>query len=177
MARSKRRLSLPRTSRGPRTPLRPGAWGGGLGLLVVAAGLIVIGIGWNGAAGAGGQVRGVTDLRAQLPWLLSGGLLGLALVVFGAALVIVHNARIDRSRLEVKLDELVDAIGRGGAAAAAPSSAAGLYVAGGSSYHRPDCRLVDGRDDIRYVTLAEAEAAALMPCRVCRPEAAETLAH
>jgi hypothetical protein len=176
MARSKRRrLTLPRA---PRAALRPGVWGGGLGLVVIAAGLIVIGIGWNGAAGAGGQIGGVTDLRAQLPWLLSGGLLGLALVVFGAALVIVHNARVDRSRLEVKLDELVDAVARGtSGVAAAPSSAAGLYVAGGSSYHRPDCRLVGGRDDIRYVTLAEAEAGALAPCRVCRPEAAETLAR
>jgi hypothetical protein len=176
MARSKRRrLSLPDK---PRPSFRPGAWGGGIGLLVVAAGLVVIGIGWNGAAGAGGQIGGVTDLRAQLPWLLSGGLLGVALVIFGAALVIVHNARVDRSRLEVKLDELVDAVARGtSGAAAAPSSAAGLYVAGGSSYHRPDCRLVGGRDDIRYVTLAEAEAGALAPCRVCRPEAAETLAR
>lgn len=171
MARSKRRkVTFPRLS------LRPAAWGGGLGLVIVGAGLIVIGIGWNGAAGGGGQIGGVTDIRAQLPWLLSGGLLGLALVVFGAAMLIVHNARVDRARLEVKLDELVDAVGRG-AAAAAPSSAAGIYVAGGTSYHRQDCRLVDGRDDIRYVTLDEAESADLRPCRVCRPEVAETLAH
>jgi hypothetical protein len=182
MARlGRRRMSLPdapppTSSRRP--SFRPAAWGGGLGLVVIAVGLIVIGIGWNGAAGAGGQIGNVTDLRAQLPWLLSGGFIGLALVVFGAALVIVHNARVDRSRLEVKLDELVDAISRGAAGtAAAPASAAGLYVAGGASYHRPDCRLVGGRDDVRYLTLAEAEAAELNPCRVCRPEAAETLAH
>src|SRR3954465_12495401 len=104
-----RRVNVPR--------LRPGAFGGGLGLVVIAAGLIVIGIGWNGAAGAGGQIGGVTDNRAQFPGLLSGGLLGLALVVFGAALVIVHNARVDRSRLEVKLDELVDAVAKAGTGA------------------------------------------------------------
>ena len=94
--------------------LRPGAFGGGLGLVVVAVGLLVIGIGWNGAAGAGGEINGIPTLSAQLPWLLSGGILGLGLVVFGAALVIVHNARVDRARLESKLDELVEAVGRGG---------------------------------------------------------------
>lgn len=167
----------PPATSGRRLNLRPGALGGGLGLVIIAVGLIVIGIGWNGAAGAGGQINHVTDLRAQLPWLLSGGFVGLALVVFGAALVIVHNARVDRSRLEVKLDELVDAVSRANGASTAPASAAGLYVAGGASYHRPDCRLVDGRDDVRYVTLAEAEAGELRPCRVCKPEAAETLAH
>jgi hypothetical protein len=180
MARSskRRRMSLPSLSRGTGPRIRPAAFGGGLGLLVVAVGLIVIGIGWNGAAGGGGQIGGVTDLRAQLPWLLSGGLLGVALVVFGAALVIVHNARLDRSRLEVKLDELVDAVTRGAAGAGpAPTSAAGLYVAGGSSYHRPDCRLATGRDDVRYVTADEAAAANLAPCRVCQPEVAETLAN
>src|SRR3954453_1661043 len=144
-----RRVNVPR--------LRPGAFGGGLGLVVVGAGLLVIGIGWNGAEGAGGEINGIPTLSAQLPWLLSGGILALGLVVFGAALVIVHNARVDRARLESKLDELVDAIGNGGSAAAmvAPSSAADLYVAGGTSYHRPDCRLVTGRSDIAYVTGAE----------------------
>src|SRR3954465_479360 len=104
-----RRVNVPR--------LRPGAFGGGLGLVVVAAGLLVIGIGWNGAAGAGGEINGIPTLSAQLPWLLSGGILGLGLVVFGAALVIVHNARVDRARLESKLDELVDAVGRPGGSA------------------------------------------------------------
>jgi hypothetical protein len=171
MARGKRRrLSL-------RMPnIRLSGFGGGIGLLLVAAGLLAIGIGWNGAAGAGGQIKGVTDLRAQLPWLLSGGLLGVALVTFGAAMLMVHNARIDRSRLEAKLDELVDAVSRG-AGVAAPTSAAGLYVAGGASYHRPDCRLVGSREDVTYVTASEAAANGLRPCRVCQPETADTLAN
>ena len=151
-----------------------------MGLLVVAVGLLVIGIGWNGAAGAGGEINGIPTLSAQLSWLLSGGILGLGLVVFGAALVIVHNARVDRARLETKLDELVEAVGRGGGnstAVLAPSSAAGLYAAGGASYHRPDCRLVTGRGDVEYVTGAEVAARELKACRVCRPEAVETLTH
>src|SRR4051794_41864483 len=114
---SKHRMSMPR--------LRPGAFGGGLGLVVVAAGLLVIGIGWNGAAGAGGEINGVPTLSAQLPWLVSGGILCLGLVVFGAALVIVHNARGGPARLEGKLDELVEAGGPGGGGGAAPSAAGG----------------------------------------------------
>jgi hypothetical protein len=160
--------------------LRPGAFGGGLGLVVVAVGLLVIGIGWNGAAGAGGEINGIPTLSAQLPWLLSGGILGLGLVVFGAALVIVHNARVDRARLESKLDELVEAVGRGGGSSSAvitPSSAADIYAAGGASYHRPDCRLVTGRGDVAYVTGAEVAARELKACRVCRPESVETLAN
>src|SRR3954447_12102865 len=97
-----RRVNVPR--------LRPGAFGGGLGLIVVAAGLLVIGIGWNGAAGAGGEINGVPTWRGQLRWLLPGGILGLGLVVFGAALVIVHTPRVARARLEGKLDELVEAV-------------------------------------------------------------------
>jgi len=154
---------------------RFGALGGGLGLVVVAAGLIIIGIGWNGAAGAGGQINGQTDLRAQLPWLLSGGILGLGLVVFGAALVIVHNARLDRARLETKLDELVDVLAKSGTDT--PASVAGIFVSGGSSYHRPDCRLVAGRTDVGYVTSAEAADRGLSACRVCHPETAETVSR
>jgi hypothetical protein len=163
--------------------IRPGAFGGGLGLVVVAAGLLVIGIGWNGAAGAGGEINGVPNLSAQLPWLLSGGVLGLGLVVFGAALVIVHNARVDRARLETKFDELVDAFSRGAAGGpsggnvATPSSAAGIYAAGGTSYHRPDCRLVSGRSDVNYVTGAEVADRGLSACRVCKPDTVEVVSH
>lgn len=155
--------------------LRFGVFGGGVGVLLVAVGLLAIGLGWNGAAGAGGQINGVTNLSAQLPWLLSGGFLGLALVVFGAAMVVVHNARVDRARLEAKLEQLIEVTQAG--SPLTPTSAAGLFVAGASSYHRPDCRLVGGRSDVGYVTGTEANAQGLTPCRVCKPESVETLAN
>jgi hypothetical protein len=166
----KKRFSLPR--------LRAAGIGGGFGLLVIAIGLLVIGLGWNGMAGGGGEVNGVPNLNAQLPWLLSGGILGLALVVFGAAMIVVHNARTDRARLEAKLDEIVQAMARGGAGSAAyptertaTSTATGTFVAGASAYHDPSCRLVQGRDDVTYITAADAADQSLKPCRVCKPAA------
>lgn len=173
--RKRRRLSLRMPS------IRTGPFGGGLGLLVVVVGLIAIGVGWNGMAGAGGQVNHVSDLRAQLPWLISGGVLGLALVVFGAALIVVHNARADRARLEAKLDELIVAANRtptaSGAGSAPGPTAAGaeMFVVGGGTYHRPDCRLVDGRDDVARVTARETTERGLRACRVCGPATTETV--
>lgn len=169
----RRRLALPK--------LRAAAIGGGFGLFVVAAGLLAIGIGWNGMAGGGGEVNGVPNLNAQLPWLVSGGILGLALVVFGAAMIVVHNARTDRARLEAKLDEVVAAMSRGGSAGIGPAypgepapQLSGTYVAGGSAYHRQECRLVSGRSDVDLVTIDQATEQGLRACRVCKPT--ETLA-
>ena len=167
----KRRFSL--------SKLRAAAFGGGFGLLVIAIGLLVIGLGWNGMAGGGGEINGVPNLNAQLPWLVSGGILGLALVIFGAAMIVVHNARTDRARLEAKLEELVQVVSRGTtsttaypAERAATPTAVGTFVAGASAYHDPSCRLVQGRDDVTYVTAVEAADQNLKPCRVCKPAAA-----
>src|SRR5690349_18542276 len=115
----KRRFRLPK--------LGAAGFGGGLGLLIVALGLLAIGLGWNGMAGGGGN--GVPNLNAQLPWLISGGILGLALVVFGTAMIVVQNARSDRARLEAKLDELVEALGRNGSATATPYPSAPSFAA------------------------------------------------
>ena len=151
-----------------------GPFGGTVAVVLVAAGLLVIGIGWNGAAGSGSYVNGVPDIRAQLPWLISGGCLGVALVVIGAALMVTQSHRTDRARLEARLEELSDALramggapprGRGRAGAAT-----GMVVAGASSYHRPDCRLVEGRDDAEHLAPAEAQARGLSPCRICKPQ-------
>jgi hypothetical protein len=171
--KNKRRIPLPR--------LGAAGIGGGFGLAVIAIGLLVIGLGWNGMAGGGGEVNGVPNLNAQLPWLLSGGILGLALVVFGASMIVVHNARNDRARIEAKLDEVVQAMSRGAVATATretypfePASttkAARVFVAGASAYHDPSCRLVQGRDDVTYVSATEAADQSLKPCRVCKPAA------
>ena len=151
-----------------------GPFGGTVAVVLVAAGLLVIGIGWNGAAGSGSYVNGIPDIRAQIPWLISGGCLGVALVVIGAALMVTQSHRTDRARLEARLEELSDAIRvMGGGAGGGRSRAAvapGMVVAGASSYHRPDCRLVEGRDDAELLTPAEAGGRGLSPCRICKPE-------
>jgi hypothetical protein len=56
--------------------------------------------------------------------------------------------------------------------AAAPTAAGpgeAMVVAGRSSFHRPDCHLVSGRDDMAQMTQLEAEAQSLTACRVCKP--------
>jgi hypothetical protein len=142
---------------------RPGPYGGLLALGIIALGLVAIGLGWNGAAS-------YIDYRRQFPYLISGGLLGLGLIVFGAALMIVQAAREDRARLEARLEEIAALLARGVAQDTAPQDLAGLVVAGASSYHSPSCRLAEGRDDASYLTSAEARSRGLTACRICRPD-------
>jgi hypothetical protein len=145
----------------------PGKLGGLLALVFVGVGLLLIGLGYNGMASN-------TAVAAQMPYMLSGGLLGLALVVFGAGLMVNHSAREDRQRLEGLLQQLLEVQQDGVIGARVPSDADGLYAAGTTSYHRPGCRLVDGREEVAYVTAEEAAARELKPCRVCQPETSST---
>ena len=147
----------------------PGAFGGKAGIALSAVGLLGIGIGWNGAAGQ-------LSILGQVPYILSGGLLGIALVVVGAAMLVVQNSREDRAALEAKLDLLAEAILESGgrAPADAPRDLSGLVVAGTASYHVPKCRLVDGREQTEYLTPTEAAGRRLKPCRVCQPESDRT---
>ncbi len=144
----------------------PGKLGGLLSLAFVALGLLFIGLGYNGMASN-------TAVAAQMPYLLSGGLVGLSLVVFGTGLMINHGAREDRQRLEGVLLQLLEAQ-HGALGSRVPADAEGLFAAGTTSFHRPTCRLVDGREEVAYVTGDEARARDLKPCRVCQPEAEVT---
>ena len=160
------------TTRQSSAQARLTTFGGRIALGVVAIGLVIIGLGYNGIAGAGGSINNVPALVAQMPYLLSGGAVGLALVILGAALMVTQSARADRVRLEAKLDVLIELQSEavGTTRTAAPSNVEGLFAAGASSYHRPTCRLVDGREQTVYVTAEEARAQDLNPCRVCQPE-------
>lgn len=140
-----------------------GALAGKAGLILAGVGLLLIGIGWNGAAGQ-------LSVLAQLPYVVSGGLLGLALVVLGAAVLVVQSAREDRAMLEAKLDLLTQAVREATGPADAPVDLSGLVVAGTASYHTPACRLVDGREQTSYLTPQEAADRQLKPCRVCHPQ-------
>jgi hypothetical protein len=154
-----------------------GKLGGQLGLGCIVIGLVLIGLAWNGAAG-------VDFVSGQIPYLLSGGAFGLSLVILGVGLIVVQNSRKDRSLIEAQLRELNTAISRltaavGGAgglnggsrvttAAAAGPGANERVVVGRTSFHRPDCRLVQGKD-MAEVTVDVAVAQGLSPCRICNP--------
>ena len=144
--------------------LRWNTLGGKLGLLFCVAGLAVIWAGWNGAGS-------YNDIRKQFPYLISGGIAGLALVVIGAALMIIQSQRADRVQLEANLTELRNILERMTGlptSNGATETESNLVVAGPGAYHRPTCKLVAGRD-LRKMTVEQAEAAKLDPCRTCAP--------
>jgi hypothetical protein len=73
--------------------------GGVLGIAYCIGGFFLIFLGWNGAASYDRE-------PAQIPYLISGGLGGLALVVLGSALIVVHSLRADRVELQGAIEDL-----------------------------------------------------------------------
>ena len=139
---------------------------GRLGMLFCVLGFFVIAIAWNGAAG-------LDYAQGQLPYLISGGAGGLGLIVIGAGVLVAESNRRDRAILERKLDQLTAVMGKLAPPAMGNGSrravaGADLVVAGRSSYHLPDCRLVEGRAD-ELIPKDEAEDQGLARCRICRP--------
>lgn len=149
------------------------------GAVLLPLGLVVIVLGWYGAAHTPYQYD-------QISYLVSGGMLGLGLtfcggfLYFGAWLArIAADNRDTAKRLSDTLLVLADVVsrsaavaeagGRGGAVAAAPARDAGsvLVVAGsGRTVHRSDCSLIAHRDDLAP---AGGDAPDLAPCRLCKP--------
>ena len=158
-------------------------------MTVVAAvllplGLVMVFLGWYGASHT-------PYLFEQVPYLVSGGLLGLGLVMTGGfvlfgswiartsreqgarddeLLLAVREMRDELTQLRLSAAEPVPAQARGRRKAAVSngSGAHGLVAtARGSMLHRPDCAIVTGRDDVHAVDDAEVEG--LQPCRLCDP--------
>ena len=150
-------------------PKRPG-WQVGAALLFIAAGFVVIGVAWNGAAS-------IDFAQGQLPYLLSGGAAGLGLIGVGMVLILFEGARRTRNHLDQRLDTIAGLLeetmrARGdGANGNGSHSQKGLVVAGRSSFHRPTCRLVIGKEDQVLMTSEEALERGLTPCRLCAPVA------
>jgi hypothetical protein len=97
----------PPVRRAPRLPRMPGWLTGSsagpiwIGLAIVTAGFVVLAITW-------GKVAGMLDVPFQLPYLLSGGAGGVAVVIAG--LVVVHTSvrRREDARRERSLARLAD---------------------------------------------------------------------
>jgi len=148
------------------------------GALAVAGVLCVL-VGWEGTS------RTVL-VAGQIPYLVSGGLLGLGLIFLGGFLYFGHwmalmvrenrersaEDRNDLARIREHLDHLNETLaGLAGvlqrAAASDPGSrSAGLVATpSGTMMHRPDCAAVAGRGNLRPVSMSDG----LRPCGLCRP--------
>ncbi|MFA5787805.1 MAG: hypothetical protein WDA71_12635, partial [Actinomycetota bacterium] len=114
----------------------------------------------------------------QLPYLISGGATGLALVFLGGTLLTIDGARRDRARLEHALSELTVVVERLSsvpvtgevAARSQPEGDIEATVAiGPHSFHLLDCRLTNGKTGLSRVARSRAVEMGLDPCRICKP--------
>jgi hypothetical protein len=147
-----------------------------LGGILAPVGIIVLLLGWWGAS----QTSFVFE---QVPYLISGGLLGVALVFLGAFLYFTHwlTELVREHRTQSR--EVVDALQRlqdqivllaDGQTAAAPAQRGNgrvsddgdlplVATARGTMAHRPDCVVVAGKSGLRTVTPDDG----LTPCKLC----------
>jgi hypothetical protein len=149
-------------------PTRSG-WQVGAALLFIAAGFVVIGVAWNGAAS-------IDFAQGQIPYLLSGGAAGLGLIGVGMVLILFEGSRRSRVHLDQRLDAIAHLLEEQSRARADDANGGGFQskngfvVAGESSFHLPTCRLVKGKLDRVLMTSEEALERGLAPCRVCSPD-------
>ena len=138
------------------------------GAVLLPLGLVVIVLGWYGAANTPYQYD-------QLSYLVSGGLLGLGLtftggfLYFGAWLArLASDAKESQRRLADTLLVLADVTSRSASVRDDGVDVSGLPVTAGdgTTLHRRDCPLIAHRSDLHPVGEANGH---LTPCRVCRP--------
>ena len=141
-----------------------------LGFVLVTAGFVVIGVAWNGSAS-------VNCAQCQIPYLLSGGFLGLGMIVAGSALLLLSSVRSERQVLTELFGEVSRLLSRNLARAQFSSNGSGdmdgQVVATEHTYHRADCRVLQGKQGLTTVTIQQADAEGLEPCRVCDPPVVE----
>jgi hypothetical protein len=143
------------------------------GVALAVAGVIALFLAWNGAAG-------VDHVEGQIPYLISGGLLGLGLIGAGLTVANVQARRQDSTEVLARLDEIAEALhhlaSTTGASAAVLTAVpdVGMVVAGRTTYHLPTCHVVAEKDDLQPMTPNEAGSRGLTRCRICKPPAAAT---
>ena len=155
------------------------------GWILVGLGLLFILIGYLG-------ISREALVAKQLPYLISGGIGGIALVGFGAMLVGTE----DLKRAQERIDHLEDLVAdlhsallsrpdapalssNGESAGPAGQRGAGatlMALPGGQSYHRADCSMIEGKREAKPVTASAARRQGLKPCRLCEPQTASSRA-
>ncbi len=147
-----------------------------VGWVLVAIGVVMIVVGYIGVAH---QVL----VAKQIPYLVSGGILGVAVVGVGVMFIATEQVRHDADRLD-HLERMVDELhhvllSRPDAPSAAVEeqpaqqlAAALVALPEGDRYHTDDCRVVQGKG-VQSVTARVIKRRSLAPCPLCEPVTVE----
>ena len=135
---------------------------------LAALGVIALVIAWAG-------VSGEIFVARQVPYVVSGGLGGIALIVLAGVLLGTHDlygyaARLDR--VEQKVDDIHRVLVMAWDDRAGTSLDDGDSIVAvlpkGSSYHRPSCVAVQGKA-VEQLPAQQAAATGLSSCKLCEP--------
>lgn len=130
---------------------------------MVTVGFVLMFVAWNGAAE-------LDFVQGQLPYLLSGTMPGLGLVLTGLTLVLVQEMRRLAAQLISRAEATATAtVDEGPARLPTVVPDGDHVVATAATFHDPTCRVVDGRTDLTPMAPASAIAHGLTACRVCEP--------
>ena len=134
-----------------------------VGSILMPLGIVLVLLGWYGAAHT-------TRVFEQIPYMISGGLLGVVCVIAGgfcyfgyflARLLATSREMLDSLlRLEERLD-IAPAAPRNTRLPSVPLVATKT----GTMYHRPDCAAVADRSPAELRTVRATDG--LTPCRMC----------
>ena len=164
-----------------------------VGWVLTGIGLLAIFLGWFG-------ISGQALVAKQLPFLISGGIGGIALVAIGAVILGTEDLRNDSGRL----DRLEKQIAQLHAVLLARADAPDVSLAeresrrhpngtherdlygpdavpdelvalpGSTTFHRPGCAMVEGKTEAEAITSEVALSEGLKPCRLCDPVPTDT---
>jgi hypothetical protein len=134
------------------------------------AGAVMLFLGWWG-------VSGTATIGEQMPYIASGSLPGVALVVAAAIVLMSESTQRSTQRTDALIAELhqllvedvpVEATAAPGAISDLPAGIVALST--GELYHAADCALVVGKPGVQPTSAAAIDERHLAACPICEPE-------
>ena len=137
------------------------------GAVMVPLGIALILLAWYGAAHKALIIQ-------QFPYLISGGMLGLGLMITGGLAYfgywvtrLVQENRTNTREVVAAIDRLAALATEEDDGSAPSGNGVLLATATGTMLHRPDCPVVANRPGVRRV---KAGTPGFDPCKICEPD-------
>ncbi|MEY2432892.1 MAG: hypothetical protein QOC92_2617 [Acidimicrobiaceae bacterium] len=141
-----------------------------VGSILMPLGLVLVLLGWYGASHT-------ARVFEQIPYMVSGGLLGIVLVIAGGfcyfGFFLARLLATSREMLDslLRLEERFESVGLSAESPVERGARLPLVVLvatrNGAMFHRPDCPTVAGKAPAELRSVRATDG--LTPCRICAP--------